>query len=194
MHNTVRKWNTKGYQDITFKMECKAIIDCNPQKKTKAYKLSSTDSVKIKDRHTIRCLFPRGFPDDAIYWGIFFTSEIPQYGNIAKFRSPDLPLNKFNNKPPLGNPEVEGMICLDVAIAEADISQLVVQLKRYLQLEWKPLHEPLREGGFNDGGYDPDLRKHTLLNFDFLKKKLDEFQGVKPIRFDDKPPRKPITF
>jgi hypothetical protein len=53
----------------------------------------------------------------------------------------------------------------------------------------------VRQGGFNDGGYDPDLREHTALNFDFLKKKLDEFQGVKPIRFDDdKKRRKPITF
>jgi hypothetical protein len=126
MHNTVRKWKTKGYQDITFKMKCKAIMDCNPQKKTKAYKLSSTDSVKIKDTHMIRCLFPRGFPDDHVMWGIFFTSEIPQYGNIAKFKSPDIPVNKFNNGPALGNPQVEGMICLEAGTTDADISQLII--------------------------------------------------------------------
>lgn len=193
-HDDTYAWKTAGYEDIDIQLKCPGIISTDPQNKRSPYKLNMMDlkMVKIQEKFDLKVYFPRGYPEDKIAWGIFFSEpihKIPSYPNISKRRSDTDDLNFFSDYPPYGSPELDGMICLGVATAAQDIVTIFQDLVRYLLLDNKGQFtrqsDPSGEG-FNDGGFDGGLLDHYQMNFDNFKKLIDDFKGTGSISFKKK--------
>ena len=188
-HDSELEWKTAGYEDMDIQLNCPAIISTDPQTKRSPYRLSKMDLplVKIQGKFNLKVYFPRGYPDDKIGWGIFFNEpihKIPSYPNISKRRSNTDPLNFFSDYPPLGSPQLDGMICLGVATQQADISSIFQDLVRYLLLDNKAqFTRKSQPGGLNDGGYDGGLLDHYTMNFANFKSLIDDFKGTGSISF-----------
>jgi hypothetical protein len=199
-HDSSLAWKTAGYEDIDIQLICPAIISTDPQNKRSPYKLNNSElgQVKIKEKFAMKVYFPRGYPDDKIAWGIFFSEAIhliPSYPNISKRRSNTDPLNFFSNYPPAGNPQLDGMICLGVSIQQADISAIFQDLVRFLLMDDVLQFTRQSDKGHNDGGYDGGLLDHYFLNFNNLKSQIDSFKGTGSISFKpEKGPGKRISF
>ena len=167
------KWKSNGYQLIQLSLNCPAIMDCNPRNKDEAYKMTTAElrNVKVRSKHTLSILFPRGYPDDEVFWGIYFHDPVPMYANIACLDETGS-LNAFNREVPRGSP-YKGTLCMAVSQATSDISAIIRYLRTYLLLTDKANFIGEGEGGNNDGGFDTDLFKHMSLNYDGLKAKLN---------------------
>jgi hypothetical protein len=166
-----RTWSTPGYQRILMELSCCAVMDCNPRNLDTDYVMTQQESKKIvtKSKHTLEIMFPRGYPNDEVFWGVFFHGEAPMYPNIAKVDANGL--NVFNRGPPLGGP-YPGTLCMGIDEASNDISAIVRSLISYLKFADEGQHRLVGQGGRNDGGFDHDLANHVLSNFDVLKQAI----------------------
>jgi hypothetical protein len=162
-------WIHNGYEEIEFKLKCPAIMDCNPSNKTSAYKLNNNSRIITNNNHELTFMFPRGYPEDSVKWAFFFTSPPPMYPNIVN-ASIDSGLNVFNNNPPRGGGDMNGVICIGSATSDTKMHALVNQLRGYLVMENETEFKLKGQDGTNDGGFDLDLMEHFTMNYEVLKK------------------------
>ena len=188
-----RTWQHIGFQRIVMDLNCCAVMDCNPRKKQTKYSINPLEEreIKVSKNHKLEIMFPRGYPHDEVFWGVFFHGDVPMYPNIAKLDGNGL--NVFNKDVPLGGPYV-GTLCMGIDEASNDISAIVRSLISYLQFQDKAQHTPISDGGRNDKGFDHPLADHVLLNFEILKKAVQTCgSGNNAIDFGKKK-KNPIIF
>jgi hypothetical protein len=143
------------------------------------------NDIVIKDKHELVCLFPRSFPFDPIGWGLYFKDSVatPSYPNITNLENRGGALfSRFSGllaeMPGLKN----GVICIGAASSDAGTSmhELVDNLRNYLLMAERKLFVIKSDGGNNDGGFDGRLLNHFGLNYDILKKAIDNYTGTNP--------------
>ena len=176
-----------GYQQIEFTLECNAIMDCDPRKRGKtnsapAYALKAND-IKVQGKHELICLFPRSFPYDPIGWGLYFRGKSPQYPNIMNLKEGTgggYFVSRFSGDTYDLPGVIDGLICIGAASSSAatPIHQLVDNLRNYLLMKDQKLFTPTAQGGNNDGGFDTRLLAHYGMNYDILKKAIDNYSGT----------------
>jgi hypothetical protein len=197
-HQAEYQWKTSGYQHLQVELKCNAIVECDPRGTRKPYKLNTNELTKVKvlDKFVLNMFFPRGFPEDKLAWTIFFDpNTVPLYPNIAKTRPPDHMLNYFSDYAPRGNPNVSGMLCLAASTTDSNLSRILTQLTRYLRMEEIQQYIKDTDLGLNDGGFDPGLLEHMLMNFSEFQALIKNHKSSerKVITFEKKK-RKDITF
>ena len=162
-----RTWKHIGFERIVMDLNCCAVMDCNPRKKQDKYIINPSEerNIKVSKKHKLEIMFPRGYPHDEVFWGVFFHGEVPMYPNIAKLDGNGL--TAFSKDTPLGGPHV-GTLCIGIDEASNDISAIVK--------------------GLNDKGFDHPLADHILMNFEVLKKAVEKCSQTnpKPIDFGSK--------
>ena len=178
-----RTWKHIGFERIVMDLNCCAVMDCNPRKKQDKYIINPSEerNIKVSKKHKLEIMFPRGYPHDEVFWGVFFHGEVPMYPNIAKLDGNGL--TAFSKDTPLGGPHV-GTLCMGIDEASNDISAIVKSLISYLKFQDKDQHTPISAGGRNDKGFDHPLADHMLMNFEVLKKAVEKCSQTNPKAID----------
>jgi hypothetical protein len=172
-HSLEGNWkHWTGYQQIEFTLECNAIMDCDPREKGNsdrlAYALNSND-ITVQGKHELVYLFPRSFPNGPFYWNVYFKENPPLYPHIMNLKDAGgYHVSRFSgdifNYPGV----IDGIIDLGM-VGDTSIAVQVDLLRDYLLMKHRRSFIHASEGGSSDGGFDPMLAAHYVMNFDILK-------------------------
>ncbi len=152
-------WKFEGYALIDLRLYIPAIMDENG---------------RISENHEVRVLIPRGYPEDAIKWGIFFDSEPPFHPNIAKLDENGLSIVSGRPYGSSDPPVVSGTICIGMAGADTRPIDLLRILRKMLLMEDKRMFIDKSEGGLQDSPWDKGILDICFEKYDAFRSAIEQ--------------------
>ena len=152
-------WNVEGYAILDLDVHVPAIMDGDG---------------RISDSHHVRVLIPRGYPEDAIKWGLFFESEPPFHPNILKMDDDGLSILAGIDYASGATPSIDGTVCIGMAGNDARPVELLTMLRRMLSMEDERDFVLVQDGGNQDTPWDEQVLSVCAAKYAVFRSALAE--------------------